>query len=191
MSRQTELSPCLEVLGAQLDKDVINLLLPHCWTFFEQKVGLETCWCCFQLSYPAILHGRICLKAWPAKQGVRQPFCSSLMPILSTTTAPQRGMCFNIWAILVARCWHLIWPCVFQIISSSQRFKDIAGSRAWMVLCALPSTLEGSQPQGGSSLQEKEATVSKSSPLKETAPEFINGVNGAIRRKKNGKERIW
>lgn len=85
---------------------------------------------------------------------VRQPFCSSLMPILSTTTAPQRGMCFNIWAILVARCWHLIWPCVFHIISSSQRFKDIAGSRAWMVLCALPSTLEGSQPQGGSSLQE-------------------------------------
>lgn len=58
-----------------------------------------------------------------------------------------------------------------------------------MVLCALPSTLEGSQPQGGSSLQEKEATVSKSSPLKETAPEFINGVNGAIRRKKKWKRK--
>lgn len=35
----------------------------------------------------------------------------------------------------------------------------------------------------------KEATVSKSSPLKETAPEFINGVNGAIRRKKKWKRK--
>lgn len=68
---------------------------------------------------------------------------------------------------------------MFQVISTSQRFKDTAGSRAWVVLHALPSTLEGSQPQGGSSLQKGGMYLnSKSSPVREAAPVYVKGVNG-------------
>lgn len=89
MSRGTELSPSLEVLGIQLDKAMINLLQPHCWTFFEEKVRLEMCWHCFQpeLSCDPTWWLYRAGTVWrhsarPAKQGVRQPVCSSLMLIL-------------------------------------------------------------------------------------------------------------
>lgn len=120
------------------------------------------------MSYPVILHGCFrekglfegTLHSQQERESCSQS-CSFLGPISiwSKLTAPQRWMCFNIWEILVAMCWHLVWQCMVQIFSTSQTFEDGAGSstqaRTWsrMVLHALPSMLE-CQPQGGSCLQQ-------------------------------------
>lgn len=42
--RDVKLPPSLEFFGMQLDKTLSNLFQPHCWTFFEQEVVLETFW---------------------------------------------------------------------------------------------------------------------------------------------------
>lgn len=41
-TREVALSPSLEILNTRLDNILNNLIRPHCWTYFEQEIGVKT-----------------------------------------------------------------------------------------------------------------------------------------------------
>lgn len=190
MSRESELSPSLGILGVQLDKAMTKLLQYHCWAFFEQKVGLETCWCCFQLE---LSWGPTW---WLYRAGtVWRHSAKPAVPLHQSLPDPRQlllrdeDVCFNIWEILVARCWHLICPCMFQVISTSQRFKGTAAAELGWCFMLYPAPWRAASLREGLACRKEGCTWTLKVHQSEKLLLYVQSVSMVIMISRKKKKR--